>query len=213
MELLKKYFQHITPGQEEQFGLLKSLYTEWNERINVISRKDINCLYLHHVLHSLSIAALIKFKPGTQILDVGTGGGFPGIPLAIMFPACRFTLIDSIAKKIKVVEAVAQALNLTNIAAQQQRAEAVKQSFDFVTGRAVTELSVFTAWVWGKISPNGQNALPNGIICLKGGDLSNEIATTRNAFYLSEKQISEYTVQQFFNEEYFNFKKIVYIQR
>lgn len=213
IEIIKHYFPDITPLQEEKFALLMPLYAEWNERINVISRKDIESLYLHHVLHSLAVAKLIRFKPSTQILDVGTGGGFPGIPLAIMFPECKFTLIDSIAKKIKVVEAVAQALKLDNVAAFQQRAETVKQSFDFVTGRAVTELSVFTSWVWGKIAPNGFNALPNGIICLKGGDLNEEISATRKRFRLNEKQIIEYPIDKFFGESFFETKKLVYIQR
>lgn len=211
--LIKQYFPDITDEQTQRFAQLKSLYAEWNERINVISRKDIDCLYLHHVLHSLAIAALITFKPQTRVLDVGTGGGFPGIPLAILFPQVHFTLIDSIGKKIKVVEAVAQALALTNVSAHQQRAEQVQQSFDFVTGRAVTELSAFTSWVWDKITPNGQNALPNGIICLKGGDLTDEVATTRKRFRLSETQVIEYAIRQFFNEDYFDTKKLIYVQR
>lgn len=212
MEIIKKYFPDITTEQVERFALLKPLYKEWNEQINVISRKDIDDLYIHHVLHSLAIAALIKFKPQTNILDVGTGGGFPGIPLAIMFPECNFTLIDSIGKKIKVVNAVAQALNLSNVVAAHQRAEQVKQNFDFVTGRAVTELSAFTGWVWNKITPNGHNPLPNGIICLKGGDLTAEIDATRKRFRLSEKQIIEYPINKFFTEDFFDTKKIIYIQ-
>lgn len=213
MEIIKKYFPNITTEQEELFAQLKPLYKEWNEQINVISRKDIDDLYTHHVLHSLAIAALIKFNPQTKILDVGTGGGFPGIPLAIMFPECNFTLIDSIGKKIKVVDAVAQALNLKNVTAIHQRAENLKQNFDFVTGRAVTGLSAFTSWVWNKITPNGQNSLPNGIICLKGGDLKEEINATCKRFHLTEKQIIEYPISTFFNDEFFDTKKIIYIQR
>ena len=213
VELIKNHFPDITNEQEEQFCALKPLYIEWNERINVISRKDIDSLYLHHVLHSLAIARFIKFKPQTAILDVGTGGGFPGIPLAIMFPECNFTLIDSIAKKIKVVDAVTQDLKLKNVVSFQQRAEELKQSFDFATGRAVADLSVFTTWVWNKIKQGGQNALPNGIICLKGGDLSNEIKATCNSFRLSKKQVFEENISNFFTDEYFETKKIIYIQR
>ena len=213
IEFIKKYFPDITTQQEERFSKLLPLYTEWNERINVISRKDINSLYLHHVLHSLAIAALIKFTPHTKILDVGTGGGFPGIPLAIMFPECEFTLIDSIAKKIKVVDAVSQTLGLTNVIARQQRADDVKQTFDFITGRAVTELSIFTSWVWNKIMPSGKNALPNGVICLKGGNLLTEIESTCNHFRLNDKQIVEYPINQFFSENYFETKKLIYIQK
>lgn len=211
--IITKYFPNITDRQKQQFAALKPLYTEWNERINVISRKDMDSLYLHHILHSLAIAALIKFKPQTHILDIGTGGGFPGIPLAIMFPECQFMLIDSIGKKIKVVEAVAQSLELQNVTAAQIRAENVKQKFDFITGRAVTELSVFTSWIWNKIELNGQNALPNGIICLKGGNLAEEIEATKKRFHLSEKQIVEYPIPQFFTEEFFETKKLIYIQR
>ncbi len=209
MEELLRYFPHLTGEQQEHFTKLDELYGYWNARINLISRKDIEQLYLHHILHSLAIAKVITFKEGTHILDVGTGGGFPGIPLAIMFPDSQFHLVDSIGKKVMVVNAVAEALGLSNVKAEQKRAEELKEKFDFVVSRAVTDLPTFVGWVWGKITPNGKNALPNGILYLKGGDLKEEIKATK----IPPKQVELYDITTFFKEEFFETKKLVYIQR
>ena len=209
MQEITKYFQNLTAKQLEQFGMLDELYRYWNSRINLISRKDIDQLYLHHILHSLSIAKATSFKPNTAILDVGTGGGFPGIPLAIMFPECRFHLVDSIGKKIMVVNEVAKSLGLANVTAEQKRAEELNYSYDFVVSRAVTDLPTFIGWIWKKIIPNGNNALPNGILYLKGGDLKEEIKTTN----IPRSQVEIYDLQTFFKEEFFETKKLVYIQR
>lgn len=209
MQEITKYFSKLTAKQLEQFGKLDDLYRYWNSRINLISRKDIDQLYLHHILHSLSIAKVTSFKPDTAILDVGTGGGFPGIPLAIMFPECRFHLVDSIGKKIMVVNEVAKSLGLQNVTAEQKRAEELSYSYDFIVSRAVTDLSTFIGWVWKKIIPNGQNALPNGILYLKGGDLKEELKATK----IPSSQVEIYDLQTFFKEEFFETKKLVYIQR
>ncbi len=206
---ITKYFQNLTEQQLQQLGMLDELYRYWNSRINLISRKDIDQLYLHHVLHSLSIARVTSFKANTAILDVGTGGGFPGIPLAIMFPEARFHLVDSIGKKIMVVNEVAKALGLSNVTAEQKRAEELNYSYDFVVSRAVTDLPTFIGWIWKKIIPNGENALPNGILYLKGGDLKEEIKATK----ISRNQIEVYDLQTFFKEDFFETKKLVYIQR
>ncbi len=199
MQEITKYFQNLTEQQLQQLGMLDELYRYWNSRINLISRKDIDQLYLHHVLHSLSIARVTSFKPNTAILDVGTGGGFPGIPLAIMFPEARFHLVDSIGKKIMVVNEVAKALGLTNVTAEQKRAEELKYSYDFVVSRAVTDLPTFIGWIWKKIIPNGENALPNGILYLKGGDLKEEVKATN----IPRNQVELYDLHTFFKEAFF----------
>ena len=209
MDNIIKHFPRLTLKQISNFEQLGSLYKFWNEQINVISRKDIDNIYSHHILHSLAIAKIISFEPDTKILDVGTGGGFPGIPLAIMFPECKFTLVDSINKKIKVVNAVIESLDLKNVCAMQARVEELKTKFDFVVSRAVTDLPTFVSWTWNKITANGNNALPNGIIYLKGGDLRAEI----KALKIPQKQISTYEIKNFFDYPFFDTKQIVYIQR
>ena len=201
--LIETYFPGLTDSQKKQFAQLQSLYEEWNAQINVVSRKEIDLLYERHVLHSLGIAKVIQFKPHTKILDVGTGGGFPGIPLAILFPECSFHLIDSIGKKIKVVKAVADALNLKNIYAEQIRAEDVKDKFDFIVSRAVTAFPEFYFWVKNKIKVTGQNTLPNGILYLKGGDLSEELKDFKS-------KIKEFPLSAYFEEEFFETKKVIY---
>jgi 16S rRNA (guanine527-N7)-methyltransferase len=203
-ELIKKYFPSISPAQLEQFEQLPVLYAEWNEKINVVSRKDIDNLMLHHVLHSLAIAKFIGFKDGTEILDVGTGGGFPGIPLAILFPNSQFTLIDSIGKKIKVVNGVAESLGLTNVVAIHGRAEDLDQDFEFIVSRAVTRLTPFYYWVHKKVSPNHFHTMRNGLICLKGGDLEEELAEFGKKHKLHE-------LYEVFDEEFFETKKLVYV--
>jgi len=204
MEILTKYFPDLTDQQLDQFGRLSSLYDEWNSQINVISRKDIEQLYERHVLHSLAIAKVIQFKPQTAILDVGTGGGFPGIPLAILFPETSFMLIDSIGKKIKVVSEVASALNLRNVTAEHIRVEDVKQKFDFVVSRAVTAFPRFVSMVRTKVASQSKNDLPNGILYLKGGDFEEEI-------YPFRKQIQVYELQSLFQEEFFETKRLIHM--
>ena len=204
MEIVTKYFPDLTGQQLDQFGRLGSLYEEWNAKINVISRKDIEQLYERHVLHSLAIAKIIRFKPGTTVLDVGTGGGFPGIPLAILFPETSFMLIDSIGKKIKVVNEVASALGLSNVNGQHIRVEEVKQKFDFVISRAVTAFPRFVSMVRTKISNQSSNDLPNGILYLKGGDFN-------EAIELFGKQIKVYELSSFFHEEFFETKKLIHM--
>lgn len=203
MELILKYFPHLTDIQINQFLQLELLYKDWNSKINLISRKDIDELYLKHVLHSLGIAKIEKFLPGTTILDVGTGGGFPGIPLAILFPDTRFYLIDVILKKINVVKAVAEALELKNVKAEQIRAENVKGDYDFIVSRAVTNMPDFVSWVQTKIKKNNKHQLKNGILYLKGGDLSAELATFPKA--------REYNLSDFFEHEFFETKKVVHL--
>jgi 16S rRNA (guanine527-N7)-methyltransferase len=204
MELILKYFPNLTEIQKHQFEALYSLYIEWNEKINVISRKDIENLYEHHVLHSLAIAEIIHFQPGTTILDVGTGGGFPGIPLAILFPESTFVLIDSIGKKIKVGIEIATAIGLKNITLKHLRVQDEKGKFDFVVSRAVMPLGDLVMLVKKSINKKQINALPNGLICLKGGELQQEI--------LPFKKVAElFEVSDFFQEEYFVSKKAVYI--
>ncbi len=204
MEILTKYFTDLTDQQTNQLGRLGSLYEEWNTKINVISRKDIEQLYERHVLHSLAIAKVIRFKPGTTVLDVGTGGGFPGIPLAILFPETSFMLIDSIGKKIKVVSEVAAALNLSNVQAEHIRVEDVKQKFDFVVSRAVTAFPRFVDMVKTKVSARNNNDLPNGILYLKGGDFAEEI----NPF---GQQAKVYDLQSFFQEDFFETKRLIHL--
>ena len=201
--LIEKHFPDLTDLQKSQFAQLQGLYEEWNAQINVVSRKDIDLLYERHVLHSLGIAKVIQFKPHTKILDVGTGGGFPGIPLAILFPECSFHLIDSIGKKIKVVKAVSHALNLQNVYAEQVRAEDVKDKFDFIVSRAVTAFPEFYAWVRNKIKITGQNTLLNGILYLKGGDLSEELKEFKS-------KIKEFPLSNYFDGEFFETKKVIY---
>ena len=203
MEQILKYFPNLTATQKEQFTKLDFLYHDWNAKINVISRKDIDELYTKHVLHSLGIAKIIQFEPGTFVLDVGTGGGFPGIPLAILFPETRFYLVDVIAKKIKVVQAVADALELKNVKAEQLRAELVKGDFDFIVSRAVTNMPDFVSWVRTKIKKNNKHELKNGILYLKGGDLTEELAAFPKA--------TEYNLADFFEDEFFETKKVVHL--
>ena len=204
-DILIKYFPEITPQQQAQFARLQELYTLWNSQINVISRKDIDLLYERHVLHSLGIAKVMTFLPGENVLDVGTGGGFPGIPLAILFPETRFHLVDSIGKKIKVVNEVAAALGLKNVKATHARAEEIKEQFDFVVSRAVTQLKDFYPWVKGKFSKRSKNKLPNGILYLKGGDLTQEIADAGLA-------VQQYHLKNYFEEEFFETKQVIYVK-
>ena len=203
MEFILKYFPELTEVQTSQFQQLEALYHDWNSKINVISRKDIDQLYVKHVLHSLAIAKIQKFEPGTYILDVGTGGGFPGIPLAILFPETRFYLIDVILKKINVVKAVAEALELKNVKAEQMRAENVKGDFDFIVSRAVTNMPDFVSWIKDKIKKQQKHELKNGILYLKGGDLREELASFSNA--------KEYNISDFFEDDFFETKKVVHL--
>jgi 16S rRNA (guanine527-N7)-methyltransferase len=193
----------LTATQKEQFTKLDFLYHDWNAKINVISRKDIDELYTKHILHSLGIAKIIKFEPGTFVLDVGTGGGFPGIPLAILFPETRFFLIDIIAKKIKVVQAVAEALELKNVKTEQLRAELVKGDFDFIVSRAVTNMPDFVSWVKDKIKKKSKHEFKNGILYLKGGDLTEELKDFPKA--------TEYNLSDYFENEFFETKKVVHL--
>jgi len=202
---LLKYFPDISAKQQEQFARLQELYTLWNSQINVISRKDIDLLYERHVLHSLGIAKVMNFLPGENVLDVGTGGGFPGIPLAILFPDTNFHLVDSIGKKIKVVNEVASALGLKNVKASHARAEEIIDKFDFVVSRAVTQLKDFYPWVKAKFSKTSKNKLPNGILYLKGGDLTQEIADAGLA-------VQQYHLKDYFEEEFFETKQVIYIK-
>ena len=203
MEQILKYFPSLTDVQVEQFEKLEALYQDWNAKINVISRKDIGELYTKHVLHSLAIAKVQKFEPGTFVLDVGTGGGYPGIPLAILFPETRFFLIDVILKKITVVKAVADSLGLKNVKAEQLRAENVKGDFDFIVSRAVTNMPDFVIWIKDKIKKQNKHQLPNGILYLKGGDLTEELKDFPKA--------TEYNISDFFSEDFFETKKVVHL--
>ncbi len=203
MELLLKYFPNLTEDQISKFQLLDSLYQEWNLKINVISRKDIDELYLKHVLHSIAIAKVISFTDGSKIMDVGTGGGFPGVPLAILFPECSFHLVDSIAKKLKVVDAIANELGLTNIKTTHTRVEDVEDTYDFIVSRAVTAMPKFVKWTKGKILKQQQNTLKNGILYLKGGDLSEELKVFRTA--------TIYDLSTFYQEAFFETKKLVHL--
>ncbi len=203
MNQILTYFPYLTDLQKEQFEKLDYLYHDWNAKINVISRKDIDELYTKHILHSLGIAKIIQFEPGTFVLDVGTGGGFPGIPLAILFPETRFYLIDVIAKKIKVVQAVADALGLKNVKAEQKRAELVKGDFDFIVSRAVTNMPDFVSWIKDKTKKTNKHELKNGILYLKGGDLTEELKNFPKA--------TEYNLSDFFEDEFFETKKVVHL--
>jgi 16S rRNA (guanine527-N7)-methyltransferase len=204
MELIRRFFPDLSAEQDEQFSKLFELYPYWNERINLISRKDIEHLEERHILHSLAIAKVIRFKPGTKILDVGTGGGFPGIPLAIMFPEVDFVLIDSIGKKIKVVNEISGSLGLKNVKGIQIRAEEVVGEFDFIVSRAVTRLPEFVNWVRDKLSKTKFNSLENGILYLKGGDIDAEMKATRHAYAI-------YDLEVYFPLDFFNTKKLVYL--
>jgi 16S rRNA (guanine527-N7)-methyltransferase len=203
-ELIFSYFPDLTDLQKEQFSRLLPLYQEWNSKINVISRKDIDNLYVNHVLHSLGIAMMTSFKAGASILDVGTGGGFPGIPLAILFPDTEFHLVDSIGKKIAVVKNVVDGVGLKNVQAQQIRAEQIKGEYDFIVSRAVTRLKEFYGWVHRKVKKESRHALYNGILCLKGGDLDEELAELKKPHQIFE-------LNAVFTEEYFETKKVVYV--
>lgn len=203
--IITKYFPDLTKEQVEKFSQLGKLYEEWNEKINVISRKDIEQLYERHILHSLGIAKVMAFKPGTTVLDVGTGGGFPGIPLAILFPETNFHLIDSIGKKITVVQNVAISLDLKNVKAEHTRAELVNDKYDFVVSRAVTRLAPFYEWIKNKFLKGGFNDLDNGILYLKGGDLEEEISE------LKKHQVIVYDLKDYFSEEFFETKKVLHV--
>ena len=202
MDIILKYFPELSSDKIEKLKQLEALYIYWNQRINVVSRKNINELYINHVLHSLAIAKIINFKNETKILDVGTGGGFPGIPLAILFPDCNFTLVDSIAKKIHVVDSIVDSLKLDNICTSVTRVESLNSKHDFIVSRAVTNMSKFLNLTKGRISRGGHNSLSNGIVYLKGGDLSEELKDLKNQIY----NISDY-----FEEDFFETKKIVYV--
>lgn len=204
MDIILKYFPNLTERQRQQFAALLPLYEEWNAQINVISRKDMEHFYEHHVLHSLAIAKAMPFAPMSEVLDVGTGGGFPGVPLAILFPDARFTLIDSIGKKIKVVSDVIGRLGLANTKAMQIRAEELDGEYDFVVSRAVTTLGEFVPWVKKKISKSQYNTLHNGILYLKGGDLKNELFPFRH-------KVQTWDISQWFSEEFFETKKVIYL--
>ena len=203
MKLVLKYFPNLTEDQIDKFERLESLYQDWNLKINVVSRKDIDELYLRHVLHSLGIAKLISFKDGSSILDVGTGGGFPGIPLAILFPECSFHLVDSIAKKLKVVNEVVEGLGLTNVKTTHSRVEAINETYDFIISRAVAAMPTFVHWTKGKIAKKQNNELKNGILYLKGGDLSEELQDYKKA--------TIYNLSNFYTEDFFETKKVVYL--
>ena len=205
MEIVKKYFESLTEEQSACFERLVPLYREWNEKINVVSRKDIDFLEVHHVLHSLALAKVITFRAGTRVLAVGTGGGFPGIPLAILFPEVEFHLVDSIGKKVKVVENIAAALGLQNVRVSQARVETMKERYDFVVSRAVAAFPAFVALTRGRVRPGGTNALPNGIFYLKGGDFDEEIRPYGRA-------VTVYQIRDFFDETYFDTKKVIYMQ-
>lgn len=203
MKIIKKYFPNLTELQVSQFEKLEELYRDWNAKINVISRKDIDELYMRHVLHSLGIAKVQEFKSGSKVLDVGTGGGFPGIPLAILFPETEFQLVDSIGKKIKVVQGVAEALELKNLKADHMRAEKVKGEFDFIVSRAVTTMPDFVKWVRKKVAKKSNHDLRNGILYLKGGDLTEELSVFQTT--------TLYDLSDFFDEDFFETKKVVHL--
>ncbi|MFD2551913.1 16S rRNA (guanine(527)-N(7))-methyltransferase RsmG [Bizionia sediminis] len=203
MELILKYFPNLSAAQIKQFEQLEVLYQDWNLKINVVSRKDIDELYLRHVLHALAIAKVITFKPGTKLMDVGTGGGFPGIPLAILFPECSFHLVDSIAKKLKVVDEVVAGLELTNVKTTHSRVEEIKDTYDFIISRAVAAMPTFVHWIKGKVAKKQNHDLKNGILYLKGGDLSEELQDYKTA--------TIYNISDFYTEEFFETKKVVHL--
>ena len=201
--IIEKYFPTLTERQKEQYRALYDLYADWNAKINVVSRKDFDQLYLRHILHSLAIAKVCKFEAGARVLDVGCGGGFPSVPLAIMFPDVKFVSADSIGKKITVVKGVCEGAGITNIDARNVRVEQIPEKFDYVVSRAVTEMPQFVKWIWSKIERGEKGSLPNGILYLKGGDLSEELAATKMKW-------REYNICDFFEEEFFETKKVVY---
>ncbi|MGB1211194.1 MAG: 16S rRNA (guanine(527)-N(7))-methyltransferase RsmG [Lacinutrix venerupis] len=203
MELILKYFPNLTEDQIDKFTKLEALYQDWNLKINVVSRKDIDELYLRHVLHSLAIAKVIEFKDGTKIMDVGTGGGFPGIPLAILYPECSFHLVDSIAKKLKVVNEVVEGLGLENVKTTHTRVEEINDTYDFIISRAVAAMPTFVHWVKGKIAKQHNHELKNGILYLKGGDLSEELK--------DYKTTTIYNISDFYSEEFYETKKVVHL--
>lgn len=205
IQAIQGYFPNLTPEQCAQFEQLKSVYEEWNAQINVISRKDFDSFYERHVLHALAIAKVMEFLPDADVLDVGTGGGFPGIPLAILFPETQFHLVDSIGKKIKVVNEVAKALHLTNVKASHQRAEQVEGKFDFIVSRAVTAMPAFLPWVKGKIKAESKHPLKNGLLYLKGGDLTEEMSSVQQQYHI-------FDIPTFFTEAFFETKKVVYVK-
>ena len=202
--IIFNYFPQLTEKQKKQFEQIGPLYREWNEKINLVSRKDVENLYINHILHSLGIAKVMEFKPGASVLDVGTGGGFPGIPLAILFPETQFHLVDSIGKKITVVNAVSEAIGLTNVKVEQIRAEEIKAKYDFVVSRAVTRMQEFYGWMNNKIKDKSNHTLDNGILYLKGGDLDEEMNELK-------KRYSLYNLTEYFKEEFFETKKVVYL--
>lgn len=204
MNEIQKYFPQLSPKQISQFEKLQALYEEWNEKINVISRKDIANLYHRHILHSLALAKIIEFKPGTKILDVGTGGGFPGVPLAIMFPDCEFTLVDSVGKKLKVINAITSEIGLNNVSTIHARVEEISGTFDFVVSRAVTKLDVIWGWVKSRISTSNNNLLSNGLLYLKGADISAVIPY--NTF------IQTWAISQWYTDDFYRDKVVVYIK-
>ena len=204
--LIEKYFPTLTEQQKVQFRALYNLYADWNAKINVISRKDFDQLYLRHVLHSLAIAKVCQFEAGARVLDVGCGGGFPSVPLAIMFPEVKFISADSIGKKITVVKGVCESAGITNIDARHTRVEQIPEQFDYIVSRAVTEMPTFVKWIWNKIDKGQRGTLPNGILYLKGGDLSEELAATRMKW-------TQYDISEFFEEEFFQTKKVVYTKK
>lgn len=204
LELILQYFPNITSEQKKQFAELEVLYKDWNEKINVISRKDTDSLYEKHILHSLGIAKVMQFADGTKVLDIGTGGGFPGIPLAILFPNVQFTLVDSIGKKINVVKGVAESLGLKNVTAHHMRAEQLKEKFHFVVSRAVTQMPVFLTWLRGKFEKEQFNPKHNGVLYLKGGDLAEELAGLKAEIF---------SLKNYFNGEFFDTKKVVYLSK
>lgn len=202
-ELIKRYFPEITEHQEEQFKALGALYEEWNTRINVVSRKDMEHLYTRHILHSLAIAKVCQFEAGAKVIDIGCGGGFPSVPLAILFPEIEFVGVDSIGKKIRVVEGIKEGAKIENLRAINCRAESVGEKFDYVVSRAVTEMARFMPWAWPLLRKGKQGSLPNGILYLKGGDLAEELAATRRVWDI-------YDIRTMFDDEFFETKKVVY---
>lgn len=204
MQTILKYYPNLSAEQQHRFEMMQSLYADWNAKINVISRRDIDNLYLHHVLHSLALERVLHFAPGSCLMDVGTGGGFPGLPLAVLFPDVRFVLVDSVRKKLMVAEEVAKSLGLSNVEFVNDRVENIKTECDFVISRAAMELSLLVKLTRKNIARKGRNALPNGIICLKGGDLSSEIAPFA-------RKVEVYNLSDWFSEEYFKTKQVIYL--